>query len=128
MNPLARFDANIRQAFRSLAESWSRSLLSATGVLVGSTAVVLLVSIAQGVRNDVSDQVRDLGVNVLVVIPGRIESGTFNPNLGGLSYLGEADVARLRTVPGVVRVEPFTFVGGGIRHGKKVATPLLAAT
>ena len=97
-------------------------------MLVGSTAVVLLVSIAQGVRNDISDQVKDLGVNVLVVIPGRIESGTFNPNLGGLSYLAEADIERLRKVPGVERAEPFTFVGGGIRHGKKTATPLLAAT
>jgi putative ABC transport system permease protein len=96
--------------------------------LVGSTAVVLLVSIAQGVRNDVSSQVKEIGANVLVVIPGRIESGTFNPNLGGFSYLEDVDVTRLRKVNGVGRVEPFTFVGGGIRRGQKTATPLLAAT
>ena len=95
---------------------------------MGSAAVVLLVSIAQGVRNDVSGQVRDIGVNVLVVIPGRIESGTFNPNLGGMSYLTDEDVVSLRRVSGVARSEPFTFVGGGIHRGKKVATPLLVAT
>lgn len=128
MFPLSRLAANVRQAFRSLSESWSRSLLSATGILVGSAAVVLLVSIAQGVRNDVSGQVKEIGVNVLVVIPGRIEEGTFNPNIGGVSYLAESDVARLRQVPGVARAEPFTFVGGGIRRGDKAAAPLLAAT
>lgn len=94
---------------------------------VGSSAIILLVSIATGVQADVTSQVRDLGVNVLVVVPGRIEDGTFNPNFGGMSYLKEVDAAGCSRVPGVVRAEPFTFVGGGIRNGSKVASPLLAA-
>jgi putative ABC transport system permease protein len=122
------FGANVAQGLRSLVESWERAVLSAVGVLVGAAAVVLLVSIAQGVRDDISGEIREIGANVLIVIPGRIESGTFNPNLGGLSYLSDKDIERLRQVPGVARVEPFTFVGGGIRRGKKTATPLLAAT
>jgi len=95
--------------------------------MVGSVAIVLLISIATGVRNDVTDQVRDLGVNVLVVVPGRIEDGTFNPNFGGMSYLKAEDADRLSKVPGVVRAEPFTFVGGGIRYKEKMANPFLAA-
>lgn len=95
--------------------------------MVASVAIVLLISIATGVRNDVTDQVRDLGVNVLVVVPGRIEDGTFNPNFGGMSYLKAEDAERLAKVPGVVRAEPFTFVGGGIRYKTKMANPFLAA-
>lgn len=95
--------------------------------MVGSLAIVLLVSIATGVRADITGQVHELGVNTLVVIPGRIEDGTFNPNLGGASYLKEVDAQRLSKVPGVVRAEPFSFVGGGIRRGNKTATPMLAA-
>lgn len=118
---------NLVFALRSLRDGWTRALLSALGITVGAAAIALLVSIALGVRDDVESQVRDLGVNVLVVIPGRIEDGTFNPNLGGTSYLKEEDAVRLRRVPGVVRAEPFTFVGGGIHAGARVATPFLAA-
>ena len=118
---------NLVFALRSLRDGWTRALLSALGITVGAAAIALLVSIALGVRDDVESQVRDLGVNVLVVVPGRLDEGTFNPNFGGASYLSDADALALAKVPGVVRAEPFTFVGGGIRVGEKIANPLLAA-
>lgn len=122
-----RAPVNLVFALRSLRDGWTRALLSALGITVGAAAIALLVSIALGVRDDVESQVRDLGVNVLVVVPGRLSEGTFNPNFGGGSYLTDADAAALRKVPGVVRAEPFTFVGGGIRVGAKTASPFLAA-
>lgn len=122
-----RLGVNLVFALRSLRDGWTRAILSALGITVGASAIALLVSIALGVREDVESQVRDLGVNVLVVVPGRLDSGTFNPNFGGASYLSEADARSLRKVPGVVRAEPFSFVGGGIRVGEKTASPFLAA-
>ena len=122
-----RLSVNFVFALRSLRDGWTRALLSALGITVGAAAIALLVSIALGVRDDVESQVRDLGVNVLVVVPGRLDSGTFNPNFGGASYLSEADAVALSKVPGVVRAEPFSFVGGGIRAGKRTASPFLAA-
>jgi len=119
---------NLVFALRSLRDGWTRALLSALGITVGAAAIALLVSIALGVRDDVESQVRDLGVNVLVVIPGRIDNGTFNPNMGGMSYLEDADATALARVPGVVRAEPFTFLGGYVKAGAKVAQgPLLTA-
>jgi len=118
---------NFSAGLQSLREQRLRALLSALGVMVGSSAIILLVSIATGVQDDVKSQVSDLGVNVLVVVPGRIEEGTFNPNFGGMSYLREVDAERCREVRGVARAEPFSFVGGGIRNGAKVASPLIAA-
>ena len=122
-----RTPVNLLFALRSLRDGWSRAILSALGITVGSAAIALLVSIALGVRSDVENQVRDLGVNVLVVVPGRLDEGTFHPNFGGASYLADLDATALAKVPGVVRAEPFTFVGGGIRRGAKVASPFLAA-
>lgn len=122
-----RASVNLVFALRSLRDGWTRALLSGLGITVGAAAIALLVSIALGVRDDVESQVRDLGVNVLVVLPGRLDSGTFNPNFGGASYLSEADARALSKVPGVVRAEPFSFVGGGIRAGARTAAPFLAA-
>lgn len=120
--------SNVKEALRSLREQWQRAVLSAVGIMVGAVAIVLLVSIATGVQADITEQVHELGVNVLVVIPGRIESGNFNPNLGGQSFLKEQDADSLRSISGVVRTAPWTFVGGGIKRGDKVTDPILVAT
>jgi putative ABC transport system permease protein len=121
---------NVTAALRSIQEQWQRAVLSALGITVGSTAIILLVSIATGVRQDVSKQVSDLGVNLLIVLPGRIDEGSmFAPSMIGISYLREQDVDRLAQVPGVKRAVPITFVGGGIRNGKLTSpTTLVMAT
>src|SRR5688572_20448211 len=98
---------HLQPALQSLWEHRVRAFLSMLGIMVGATAILLLVSIATGVRADVTSQVEEIGVNVLIVIPGRIEDGTFSPNLGGASYLKEEDAARLRRVEGVVRTAPW---------------------
>jgi putative ABC transport system permease protein len=125
MNRLA---GNLRFAGRSLREQRWRSVLSMLGVLVASVCIVLLVSIAQGVRQDLAGQIRQLGVNVLVVVPARIEDGLFNPNLGGQSFLEEGDARRLLGIEGVIRAAPFTFAGGGVRFGEQESYPMVIAT
>jgi putative ABC transport system permease protein len=103
-----------------MTEQKQRALLSATGIMVGCAAITLLISVGRGVEEDISRQVTSLGVNLLVVIPGRLSEGSmFSPNLAGLSYITDADVERVRKVPGVLRAAPLMFVGGGIRNGKQ---------
>jgi putative ABC transport system permease protein len=115
------------QAWRSLAESWQRSVLSAMGVMVASIAILLLVSIGLGVREDLTKQVADLGVNVVVCVPGHVEMSSFNPNLGGQSYFEPKDAVRLKKVPGVKNVATLSFAGGGARYEKQDAYPLIIA-
>lgn len=111
---------------RSLGEQRTRAALSALGVMVGAIAIILLVSIAKGVQKDLTDQVNDLGVNVLVVLPFRVEEGSmFMPNAAGLSYLRVEDVERVREVPGVRRAAPIVFAGGAIRRGEKASPTTL---
>lgn len=87
--------------------------------MVGCLAIVLLVSIARGVQEDIGGQVEDLGINLLVVLPFRANGNSmFVPSAAGLSYLRYEDVERVRNVPGVRAVAPFTFVGGSIRSAQ----------
>jgi putative ABC transport system permease protein len=124
------FLLNVRAALRSLREQWQRATLSALGIMVGSIAIVLLVSIAKGVQADVSKQVSDLGVNLLVVLPGRVDEGSMiSASMIGISYLSERDVEQIRKVPGVRNAVPITFIGGGIRYqGRKSPSTLVIAT
>lgn len=115
------------EALQTLRENWKRTLLTASGVMAATIAVVLLASIAIGVRKDFTEQVQDLGVNTLITIPGKF-GDSFNFNLGGASYLKEEDAKRLLKVPGVMRTSCWTFVGGGATYGEKQAASFLVAT
>ncbi|RYG34264.1 ABC transporter permease [bacterium] len=119
---------NVIAALRALREGWQRAILSAVGVMVGASAIILLVAIAVGVRADVRREVDQFGVNVLIVIPSRLEEGGFNFNLGGASYLKKEDARSLERVPGVVRTAALSFVGGGIRRGETRTGAILVAT
>ncbi|MFQ3587718.1 MAG: hypothetical protein SNJ76_08665, partial [Fimbriimonadaceae bacterium] len=73
---MASLADNFGSAVRSLVEQRSRTVLSALGILVGAVAILLLVGIAKGVQKDISREIDDLGVNLLIVLPGRIDEAT----------------------------------------------------
>ena len=50
------FDA-IKFAFRSIISTPLRSGLTALGVIVGVTSVIVLVSLGQGIRKQVEDEI-----------------------------------------------------------------------
>jgi putative ABC transport system permease protein len=111
---------NLRVALTSLREHRQRAVLSALGITVGSTAIILLISIATGIRSDVSRQIGELGANLLFVLPARFTGDSmFAPGLMGISRLQERDVERVRRVPGVRRAAPISFVGAGRPAGRE---------
>lgn len=117
-----------REALSNIRENWKRALLTSSGVMAATVAVVLLASIAIGVRKDFTDQVEDLGVNTIIVIPSKIGNGFPNMNLGGASYLKEQDATALRKLDGVQKVATWTFVGGGASYKEEQAASFLVAT
>lgn len=125
-----RLVSNISSGFHSIRDQFDRAVLSTLGVLVATVAIVLLVSIAKGVQQDVRREVDTLGVNTLIILPGRFEGNSlFAPSLMGISYLSDDDVARIRKVPGVVDATPLSFVGAGVEYkGKKSTTAFIVAT
>lgn len=90
----------IRSSLRSVLKNKSRTFLTALGVIIGVTSVILLTSIGTGLKKYVSDQFETLGSNTLFVAPGKLfnEKGGFSPqesNLATLSFTTR-DVASLR--------------------------------
>jgi putative ABC transport system permease protein len=61
-------------ASRSVAVNKLRSLLTTLGIVIGVSAVIVLVSIGQGVRANVADQFQKIGSAMLFVMPGRLEA------------------------------------------------------
>ena len=127
---MGRVLLNLQASLSSLREQRSRAALSSLGILVGSVAILLLVSIAKGVQADIGREVEGLGVNLLIVLPGRIDEGSmFAPGLLGISNLEEQDIERIKRLPGVREAVPVSFVGSGLTSkGHRSPTTLIVAT
>ena len=65
---------SFRVAIGAVLVNKGRSFLTMIGVTVGVAAVILLVSVGEGVRGDVGDELRGLGSNLLILVPGRDET------------------------------------------------------
>jgi len=61
-----------RVALTALRANRLRSLLTMLGVVIGVAAVVVLVAIGTGAKQEVEEQVNGLGANLVIVVPGRL--------------------------------------------------------
>lgn len=100
----------VKLSFQSLLRNKTRSLLTMLGIIIGVSAVILLVSIGQGLQNYITQQFEALGSNLIVVLPGKVGAGgsVTGPNLAG-TKLTLSDVDKLSRLGG-----PIESVGAGI--------------
>lgn len=118
----------MKAILESLLENARSTFLSTVGVAVGSIAILLLISIGLGVQKDITGQIDDLGADLLIVVPGKVDLGSFNPNLGGKSFLSQQNADDLNQLEGIAAVAQFSFAGGGIQAGELDAYPVIVGT
>jgi len=68
-------DDAVATALRSLASNKMRSALTALGVIIGVAAVITMVAIAGGARQQQMQTIQSMGTNVLTVRPGQARQG-----------------------------------------------------
>jgi len=85
-----------RVALDALRANRLRSALTMLGVVIGVAAVVILVAIGSGAKQEVESEVEGLGSNIIIVVPGKFEFGA----APSLSRLTLADVDLLGRVVG----------------------------
>jgi len=66
----ARFGDHVRQAFRAMGSHKMRSALSMLGILIGVGAVIAMLAVTQGARQQLEEQLSKLGRNLLMVRAG----------------------------------------------------------
>ncbi len=62
---------SFRMSTDSLFTNKGRSFLTMLGVIIGVAAVILLISLGEGARQYIKDQLGELGTNILIVVPGK---------------------------------------------------------
>ncbi|ABE61763.1 protein of unknown function DUF214 [Nitrobacter hamburgensis X14] len=87
---------SLRIAIRALRANKLRSALTVLGIIVGVGAVVCMVSVGAGAQAEVSEKIRTLGANLLLVLPGARNSGGARLESGTQPTLTEEDAASIR--------------------------------
>jgi len=67
--------AALRSALRALATNLLRSVLTMLGIIIGVAAVITMIAIGGGAQKRVEEQIKGLGSNVMLVLPGAQTAG-----------------------------------------------------
>ncbi len=106
------FKHNLKTAYRGLEQNKARSFLTILGIVIGVTAIILVMSLGQGAQDLILDQVKGMGTRTIIVGAGREPTGPsdagqiFNDSLKkrDLDLLG-----RRENTPSLKDVMPLAF-------------------
>lgn len=111
---------DVKMAVSALRQSPARSFLTMFGIVIAVAAVILVIAIGEGVKQQVQGQVDKLGKNLLLIRPGATSHGLVG-GLGSLagpttvSGLDERDLKAVSATKGVVSAVPLSTVDGTVR-------------
>ncbi len=109
-----------KTALTGLTTNRSRSALTILGIVIGITAIMLVVSLGAGAQKLILGQVQGLGTNTIAVIPGREPSGPSDVTFLFSDSLKEKDLVALKNkanVPGLKTIMPTVFGAGAASYG-----------
>ena len=95
-------------AWASLIANKMRSILTMLGIIIGVAAVIALVSIGNGVKQDIQNSISSLGSNLLMVMPGAPRTPGVRPSAGSMKSLKVSDYEAIAKLDGVKAASPKT--------------------
>jgi putative ABC transport system permease protein len=87
INPLD----GLRIAFEALRVNLMRSVLTMLGIVIGVGAVIVMVAIGAGAREMIGAQIRSIGSNLILVVPGATTQGGARLGTGSVHTLKSSD-------------------------------------
>jgi putative ABC transport system permease protein len=67
--------AAMRSAWRALTTNLLRSVLTMLGIIIGVAAVITMIAVGAGAQERVAEQMKSLGSNIMLVLPGAQTAG-----------------------------------------------------
>ena len=124
-----RLADTVRFAAGALVGHRLRTTLSVAGVAIGISAVVALTALGEGARRYVLQEFSALGSNLLIVLPGKVETSGAAP-FGGVTHdLTIDDYRAICRLPRVRLAAPLAAATETVRYGDRGrAVPILGTT
>jgi len=110
--------AALRSAWRSLAANTLRSILTMLGIIIGVAAVITMIAVGRGATERVQAQMKGLGSNIMLVLPGGVTAGGVRLGAQTGQGLTEEDaLAIAREIPEVQVAAPSSRTGAQVVVG-----------
>ena len=108
-----------------------RTSLSVLAMAIGVAAVVVLTALGDGARRYVMNEFSSLGSNLVIVLPGRSQTGGFSPGNAITNTTRDLtidDAQALQRASAVARVAPLAVGTSEISAGGKLREVMVAGT
>ena len=89
--------STLRIALNALRVNTLRSLLTMLGIIIGVAAVITMIAVGGGAQARVEEQMRSLGSNVMVIMPGSTTASGIRLGYGAAQSLTEDDARAITT-------------------------------
>jgi putative ABC transport system permease protein len=124
------FFAALRSALRALAANTLRSILTMLGIIIGVAAVITMIAVGRGATDRVQEQMKGLGSNIMLVMPGGLTAGGVRLGASTGQGLSEDDAnAIARDVAEVQVAAPSMRTGAQVIAGNtNWSTSIMGAT
>lgn len=111
---------SLRIALNALRVNKLRSALTMLGIIIGTAAVIAMVSIGSGAQSRVADQIKSLGSNIMIIVPGSTTQGGVRLGAGANQVLTEDDaLAIARDISGIIVAAPTSRNNGQVVAGNQ---------
>ncbi len=104
-----------KTSLTGLTTNRSRSALTILGIVIGITAIMLVISLGGGAQALILGQVQGLGTNTIAIIPGREPTGPSDVSALYSDSLKQKDLTALQNkanVPDIKSIMPVVISGG----------------
>jgi putative ABC transport system permease protein len=91
-------------ALKSLRANKMRSFLTMLGIIIGVASLVTMLAVGAGAQTTVAEQIRSIGANVLLVVPGTAKEGAVRKESGSGHTLTQDDAVAIATQIPQIRV------------------------
>jgi ABC-type antimicrobial peptide transport system permease subunit len=113
---------HLKAGVDSLRRAKWRNFWTMLGVIIGVSSVITIVSIGEGVKQQISGQIRQVGSNLITIRPAQLQAGDgLGSNnvslLSGINISGSlspADAGAVRALPEIAAATPLTGVAGSV--------------
>ena len=120
---------SVTTALRGLQATKSRSALTILGIVIGISAIILMMALGSGAESLILSQIGGLGAETIVIRPGKEPSGPTDVSQMLLSNsLKNRDVealGRKENVPYAVKVMPLLLVPGSVSFRGETYQPMI---
>lgn len=108
----------IKTAFKSIFKNRMRSLLTSLGIIIGVSAVIVMVAIGEGSQKRIEEGIQSLGTNLIVVFPGASTAGGVSRGAGSFNRFTFSDIEKIEKEATLIKaVSPIVRTGGQVIGG-----------